>query len=702
MSYSLGIDLGTTFTSAAVYEAGRTSIVDLSDRSSTIPSVVFLADDGTFFFGDSAARRTLMDPDRSAAQFKRRFGDTAPLLLGGTPISADQLSAQLLRSVVDQVALREGGTPDHVAITHPAGWGGYKLELLDQTMRGAGLDGAITLTEPEAAVLHYAGLDRIPTDATVAVFDLGGGTFDAAVIHKTESGTEFLGRPDGIERLGGIDFDAAIFAFVSANLDGAIDELDLTEPTNRSALERLHHECIDAKEALSVDDVADIPVLLPGVQSTVRITRTDFETAIRPALAQAIAALQRAIASAGIEPADLDAVLLAGGSSRIPLVAEMLTAELDRPVAVDAHPKHVVALGAALAAGTSATVSEGPLRTTPPKGIVPLEAVTGAAALAAAAANDPTAPALPIIIPQTPTGPIDLAAPGPDAAATTQMDATQIDATQPITSPTNPAGSTDATTQMAAAVGPGDATTVVPTVAAAPFTDPSGPMAAPPTGDDMDSRKGLVITAIVAAVLLLGGLAAFALSNRGDDGADAGDDGSGATTEAPIQTDPAVAPVASDAPPATDPSPTEPPSTTEPASDTTAVATTDAATTTQPPLPFPLDTRRSDLSGITLVGAMYEITYDTINFEPLIAGGEHHLHFFWNTESPESVGTASNPIGDWFVWDLDAAGEKVFDQFSPALAPAGATQICAVVANDAHAVDAPEYVNDTVSCIDMI
>ena len=641
MTYSLGVDLGTTFTSAAIHEAGRSSIVDLSDRASTIPSVVFLADDGSYYVGDAATRRTLMDPARAATQFKRRFGDTTPLLLGGTPLSADQLSSQLLRSVVAQVTTRQGAAPDHIAVTHPAGWGGYKLELLDQTIRAAGLESATTLTEPEAAVLHYAGLDRIPTDAVVAVFDLGGGTFDAAVIEKTVTGTEFRGRPDGIERLGGIDFDAAILAFVAGQLDGAIERLDPNDPTHRSALERLRSECVDAKEALSVDDVADIPVLLPTAQATIRITRTEFERAIRPALAQAIAALQRSIDSAGIGAADLDAILLAGGSSRIPLVAEMLTAELDRPVAVDAHPKHVVALGAALAAGTAATVSSAPVRTTPPGGIVPLEATAGAVPFSAG--DDPTAPSIPIIIPQTPTSPIETLGP-PAATPTTPMPAVEA---------------TDAST--------------VPTTALPETPPPDGP-AAP----DRRPNRGLIVTIATAAFLLIGGIVAFALTGGDDDpAADAspvpsatiGGGEEGTTIPATV-------------PPATDATATEP------------------STTALPTPPYPPDTRRTVLTGISVVDGVYEVTYDTFNFEPLIA--DYHVHFHWNTFAPASVGTASDPIGEWIVWDLDDEGRKVFDQFSPDAVPAGATQICAVVADASHAVDAPEWVDDTVSCVDLI
>lgn len=678
MSYSLGIDLGTTFTSAAVHRDGRTSIVDLAARASTIPSIVYLGDDGAYLTGDAASRRTLMDPDRAATQFKRRFGDTEPLLLGGTPMSADQLSARLLQSVADQVSEREGGRPDHVAVTHPAGWGGYKLELLEQTLRAAGLAGATLLTEPEAAVLHYAGLERIPTDATVAVFDLGGGTFDAAVIRKTETGTEFLGRPDGIERLGGIDFDAAIFAFVAGQLDGALEQLDTTDPTNRSALERLRNECVEAKEALSSDDVADIAVLLPNVQTTVRITRAEFETAIRPSVAQAIAALERAIASAGIAPADLDAVLLAGGSSRIPLVAQMVTDDLGRPVAVDAHPKHVVALGAALAAGTSADVSAA----VPPP-IRPALGDTAAAAATAAA----TAAALPIIIPQTPTRPIDVQA-TPESTPTTAVPAaTSTPTADPGATTVNPTVDADA---GATAINPTAATGAGSGTAGAATTAGTHPTLVE-EADARDSKRALIITLAVTAVLLVGGGLAFALTG-GDDSTAAPGTAPAVSSRATVTTVPGSATTlapASTVPPATATTPATP-------------APTTVAPTPAPP-PYPADTRRGEITGITTIDGTYRVSYDTVNFEPLIGPeGTHHLHFHWNTEDPASVGTGSDPMGDWIVWDLDGNGDKVFDQFSPALVPDGATQICVVVADHLHAVDTPEWVNETVSCIDLV
>ena len=130
MTYYLGIDLGTTFTSASVYEGGRATVVDLAGRTATMPSVVFLDDTGTFVVGDTATRRSANDPARAAQQFKRRFGYTTPLFLGGSPFSADALSAEMLKSVIALVTQRQGGSPAGVALTYPANWGGYKLDWI--------------------------------------------------------------------------------------------------------------------------------------------------------------------------------------------------------------------------------------------------------------------------------------------------------------------------------------------------------------------------------------------------------------------------------------------------------------------------------------------------------------------------------------------------------------------------------------------
>ena len=304
MGYGLGIDLGTTWTAAAVVRDGRAEVVSLGDRSAAVPSVLLPRDDGTVLVGDAAVRRGMSESDRVAREFKRRVGDTTPLILGGTPWAAEALMARLLRWVVDQVAAREGGPPDAVVVTHPANWGAYKTDLLSQALRQADLPAGTLLSEPEAAARYYAVQERVEPGAVVAVYDLGGGTFDATVLRKTGLGFEVLGRPDGIERMGGIDIDAAVYAHVIRAIGPAFAELDVDDPQVLGAVARLRQECVDAKEALSHDTDATIPVLLPGLTSEVRLTRGELEAMVRPALADTVATLRRAVTRAGVYAQD--------------------------------------------------------------------------------------------------------------------------------------------------------------------------------------------------------------------------------------------------------------------------------------------------------------------------------------------------------------------------------------------------------------
>jgi molecular chaperone DnaK len=351
MSYHLGIDLGTTYSAAATWRGDRPSMVSLGSRTATIPSVVLLREDGELLTGEAAERRAVVEPQRVAREFKRRMGDPTPVILGGAPYSAAALTARLLRAVVDAVVCFEGEAPTDIVVAHPANWGDYKQDLLFQAIHLAELDGVTTLTEPEAAAIHYAAQQRVAVGANVAVYDLGGGTFDAAVLCRDDTRWQCLGEPEGIEQLGGIDFDEAIFQHVKTVIGvETFDRLDPDDPPTRVGVARLRQECVQAKEALTFDTVVSIPVLLPTLQMEVRLTRAEFEDMIRPALTDSIAATKRAIRSAGLATDEVGTVLLVGGSSRIPMVAQMVEAEVGRPVAVDAHPKHVVALGSAITA----------------------------------------------------------------------------------------------------------------------------------------------------------------------------------------------------------------------------------------------------------------------------------------------------------------------------------------------------------------
>jgi molecular chaperone DnaK len=504
MSYGLGVDLGTTFTAAAVARDGRVEMATLGDHTDAVPSVVLVRDDGTVLTGGAAERRAMVEPDRVARSVKRRFGDPMPVILGGAPHPATSLIAYQLRDIVDLVSDREGGRPGTVTLTHPANWGPYKRELFAQVPRLAGLGEVHMLTEPEAAAAHYAHNDRLDPGALVAVYDLGGGTFDATVLRTTEHGFDILGRPEGIEGLGGLDFDEAVFAHVDQTLDGAVSSLDPADPRAISAVIRLRHECVTAKETLSADTETTIPVLLPELQTEVRLTRGEFEKMIRPAIEATIASLRRALQSARIDLPQLHTVLLVGGSSRIPMVAHLISAELGRPTSVDTHPKHAIALGAAaVGAGTTgvgaaATAAPARGRLTPPSAdkaepaniaaLVPRMTAADTPTPAAPALTAPTRRRLPLMI-----GVLVLVAAlagGGTVAERTLSNSTPTTSHQPTRpashrssgrSGTTTSGGSGTTTTGGGSGGTGSTATSVTTSPTSPPTSPTTPPTSPTT-----------------------------------------------------------------------------------------------------------------------------------------------------------------------------------------------------------------------------
>jgi YVTN family beta-propeller protein len=360
VSYSLGVDLGTTFVAAAIARPAGAEMLTLSPQSVVAPALVYLREDGTLVTGDAARRRAVSRPDRVGREFKRRLGDPTPVMLGGASFAVTDLLGALLRDVLLQVVSLEGGPPDQVVLTHPANWGPFRRGLFEEVPTNAGLSDTLTITEPEAAAAHYASSRRLHDGQIVAVYDLGGGTFDATILRGARDGVEILGRPEGIERLGGVDFDESVLEFVNVTSGGALDGLDMTDLQTALAIARLRQDCVLAKESLSLDTEAIIPVFLPDRHFEVKLTRAEFEGMVRGPIESTTQALVRTLRSAKLEPSDLSAVLLVGGSSRIPLVARMVSDALSCKTVVDTHPKYTVALGAAsiaAAAGGGSTAN---------------------------------------------------------------------------------------------------------------------------------------------------------------------------------------------------------------------------------------------------------------------------------------------------------------------------------------------------------
>jgi molecular chaperone DnaK len=354
-SYALGVDLGTTFSAAAIARGANAEPLQLGAETAQIPSVVVLREDGEILVGDAAERRAGAEPARAAREFKRRLGDPVPIVIGGATQSVESLMGHMLREIVRRATEREGVAPTTVVLTHPANYSDYKRGALLEAARLAGLDPARVqlLTEPEAAAVAYSRQQTIAPGEIVAVYDFGGGTFDAALVRRTAERFELIGMPEGMERLGGIDFDQAVMAHVDQSLGGLVSGADRSDPNTLPGQARLRVECRRAKEALSNDSDTTIPVSLPGVQTAVRLTRDEFETMIRPRVADTVRALERAVASAAITMDQVSRVLLVGGTSRMPVVAEMVRTGTGRPVALDAHPKLAIATGAALVGAAS-------------------------------------------------------------------------------------------------------------------------------------------------------------------------------------------------------------------------------------------------------------------------------------------------------------------------------------------------------------
>lgn len=292
MSYSLGIDVGTAVVAAALGRASTTQMVPLGKASVVTPAMVYLRSDGTIGTGETVGLPAVGGTDRVCRELMSRLGDPAPVLLGAQHYEPTAVLGVLLHDVVQRVTRTQGESPDHIVLTHPAGWGPFRCALLGEAARQAGLAKPSLVTEPEAAVAHHTASRAMHEGETVAVYDLGGGTFTVTVLRKRPGGMQIVGEP-------------AIF-----------------------------------------------PVLLPAHALDVRLA-LNGQDQLRGTMESTIRALSQTLRAAQVEPADLSAVLLVGGSPHIPLVARTMSDELGYPAVVDSDPQYVVALGAArLAAQT--------------------------------------------------------------------------------------------------------------------------------------------------------------------------------------------------------------------------------------------------------------------------------------------------------------------------------------------------------------
>ena len=350
----LSVDLGTSNTVAVLSAHGRPPRVVEVDGSATMPSAVFADSDGTLMVGRDAERRARLDPTRFEPNPKRRV-DEQTLLLGDDIVPVTEALAAVLRRVFEETSRQLGGDqPDEVRLTHPAQWGPVRRNVLLSAARLAGANSGLSLVpEPVAAAAHFASFPGkgLAQGQALAVYDLGAGTFDVAVVGALgpeRSGFAVLAE-DGLPDLGGLDVDQALLVHVGREVSHRDPQrwqrlLRPESTADRRTRRALQEDVRAAKEALSRHPQTEVP--MPEPFTDVLVTRGELEALVRPALLRSVELVTRTLHSAGVSPSHLGGIYLVGGSSRLPLVATMITEKLGvLPTSLD-QPETAVAFGA--------------------------------------------------------------------------------------------------------------------------------------------------------------------------------------------------------------------------------------------------------------------------------------------------------------------------------------------------------------------
>jgi Fe-S protein assembly chaperone HscA len=355
----VGIDLGTTFSLAAYVENGRPVVVPDASGNALVPSVISFHPDGTVLVGTAARERALSDPEHTIFSVKRLMGRTLADLqkelkliphqiaerdagggrkvltvrIGDREHTPEELSAMILREV-----RKRAGNPTRAVITVPAYFDDGQRQATRDAGRIAGLDVLRIVNEPTAAALAY-GLDR-REGGTVAVYDLGGGTFDCSILSISDGVFKVLST-NGDTYLGGDDFDREIMQVAAREMG-----VDLETKKDPQLLQALRDQAERVKIALSSAETAEF--VLNQYRRT--FTRAEFEALVAPHIDRSLEKCRNALRDAEMRKGQIDEVVLVGGSTRIPYVRKRVGEFFGRPPHTELNPDEVVALGAALQA----------------------------------------------------------------------------------------------------------------------------------------------------------------------------------------------------------------------------------------------------------------------------------------------------------------------------------------------------------------
>ncbi len=375
MAKVIGIDLGTTNSCVAVMEGGSPKVIENAEGARTTPSIVAFAKDGERLIGQPAKRQAVTNGDNTIFAVKRLIGrrfddpvtrkDTelvpyaiargpngdAWVKAGGEEYSPSQISAFILQKMKETAESYLGETVTQAVITVPAYFNDAQRQATKDAGRIAGLEVLRIINEPTAAALAY-GLDK-DNNKTIAVYDLGGGTFDISVL-EIGDGVFEVKATNGDTFLGGEDFDAKIVQFLADEFK-KVEGIDLTK--DKLALQRLKEAAEKAKIELSSAQTTEVNLPFITADATgpkhlvKSISRADLERLVEDLIKRTLEPCKKALADAGVQASAIDEVVLVGGMTRMPRVREVVKSFFGKEPHTGVNPDEVVAIGAAIQAG---------------------------------------------------------------------------------------------------------------------------------------------------------------------------------------------------------------------------------------------------------------------------------------------------------------------------------------------------------------
>ena len=346
MSKTIGIDLGTTNSCVCVYEGGEAKVIVNADGDRTTPSVVAFKK-GEINVGKTAKHQSVTNPD-TISSIKRLMGTNKKVKANGKEYSPEEISAMILGDLKKTAEAYLGEKVTSAVITVPAYFNDAQRQATKNAGKIAGLNVERIINEPTAAALAY-GLDKQEESQTILVYDLGGGTFDVSILELGDGVFE-VKSTSGNNKLGGDDFDQRIIDYI---VDDIKKEHDVDLSDNKMALQRIKEEAEKAKKTLS--NVTSTEISLPFITADLNyettLTRAKFESLISDLVDSTLEPVRKALKDAKLKTSDIDKVILVGGSTRIPMVQELVKKELGKEPSKEVNPDEVVAMGAAIQGG---------------------------------------------------------------------------------------------------------------------------------------------------------------------------------------------------------------------------------------------------------------------------------------------------------------------------------------------------------------